>query len=89
MASAVSFAPEQSTDLESMVAHRESVNEREFGAEGLRNSILKRRNLALEPLLNGVVEDARDFSGNGFMDDVCLLGMELEPVGAIYAAKVH
>ena len=63
--------------------------EREFGDEGLRNSILKRRNLALEPLLNGVVEDARDFSGNGFMDDVCLLGMELEPVGAIYAAKVH
>jgi serine phosphatase RsbU (regulator of sigma subunit) len=55
--------------------------EREFGDEGLRNSILKRRSLALEPLLNGVMEDARDFSANGFIDDVCLLGMELEPVG--------
>jgi hypothetical protein len=54
----------------------------------LRNAILKRRSLALEPLLNGIVSDARDFSANGFLDDVCLLGMELEPVGT-GAAMLH
>jgi serine phosphatase RsbU (regulator of sigma subunit) len=54
--------------------------DREFGDEGLRNSVLKRRGLGLEPLLNGVVSDARDFAANhGFLDDVCLLGMELKP----------
>jgi serine phosphatase RsbU (regulator of sigma subunit) len=60
-------------------------NEREFGDEGLRNSILKRRSLALEPMLNGVVSDARHFSANGFLDDVCLLGMEFEPAGTATA----
>jgi serine phosphatase RsbU (regulator of sigma subunit) len=56
-------------------------SDREFGHEGLRNSILKRRGLALEPLLNGVVADAREFAATrSFPDDVCLLGMELKPV---------
>ena len=53
-------------------------NEREFGDEGLRTAILKRRSLDLDGILNGVISDARDFGGNnGFSDDVCLVGMEL------------
>lgn len=53
-------------------------SENEFGDEGLRAAILKRRSLPLDNILNGVVSDARDFSGNnGFSDDVCLVGMEL------------
>jgi serine phosphatase RsbU (regulator of sigma subunit) len=54
------------------------LNEREFGDEGLRAAILKRRSLALDNLLSGVVAEARDFAGsNGFLDDVCVVGMEL------------
>ena len=53
-------------------------NNGEFGDEGLHAAILKRRSLPLDSLLNGVVSDARDFSGNShFSDDVCLVGMEL------------
>lgn len=58
------------------------LNENEFGDEGLRNSILKRRGLPLDNILNGVVSDAREFSGNnGFSDDVCLVGMEWAQTG--------
>lgn len=53
-------------------------NEREFGDDGLREAILKRRSLGLENILTGVISDAREFGGNdGFSDDVCLIGMEL------------
>ena len=54
----------------------------EFGDEGLRASILKRRILTLDKLSNGVVADAHDFAGtNGFSDDICLVGMELIRMG--------
>jgi sigma-B regulation protein RsbU (phosphoserine phosphatase) len=50
--------------------------ERQFGDEGLQAAILKRRGLALDRLLDGLVSDARDFSANhDFLDDVCLVGM--------------
>jgi sigma-B regulation protein RsbU (phosphoserine phosphatase) len=59
-----------------------SADEREFGDEGLRGSIVKRRGFALDNLLAGVVSDAREFAGNnGFSDDVCIVGMELIQLG--------
>jgi sigma-B regulation protein RsbU (phosphoserine phosphatase) len=57
-------------------------DEREFGDEGLRAAILKRRGLPLESMLNGVVSEAREFAGSdGFSDDVCIVGMELTHAG--------
>jgi sigma-B regulation protein RsbU (phosphoserine phosphatase) len=56
--------------------------ERQFGDEGLQAAILKRRGLPLDRLLEGIVSDAREFSANhGFLDDVCLVGMEFAEKG--------
>ena len=50
----------------------------EFGELKVAQAIHNRREQPLKPLMEGVVNEARDFAANlAFDDDVCFLGMEI------------
>jgi sigma-B regulation protein RsbU (phosphoserine phosphatase) len=50
----------------------------EFGAEGLLSALRSDESASLDSIVDGVLEDARNFSGvEVFDDDVCLVGVEI------------
>lgn len=50
-----------------------SAEEEEYGTNRLKNCILKNRDKSSQEILDAIVKDVRDYSGNRFSDDLTLL----------------